>query len=351
MNGSPLPDALSGDALRILLIGAGKMGAAHAAAFKAVTGAEVVGVVSQGGASAERLAAQYRLPHWGTDWRQVAEISQAEAAVVAVAHAENESVTRAVIEQGLHTLAEKPVSLQPARVRALAEAAREQGVIAMVGMNRRFYPSVTAALQLVRFYGLISGITVNAPDPVGPYRATHKYPASVYDHWTEMNTLHAIDLLRLAGGEVAAVSGWKQHSPSNDEHSIVASIQFAGGILGSFNSYGSHSGQWELRLHGEGVEAILSPLEQGTLRLGNAAPFALPSSADRKFKPGLRQQAQAFVDAVRDLGYVAAPGSDFFDHAETLALVDRLMNLPAVMLEASEPGQARITDARQTNPG
>ena len=321
----------------MLLIGAGKMGEAHAAAFKSCTDVEIVGVVSRGGDSAGRLAAKYDIPCWGTTWQAVAEMTQPHACVVAVSHLLNEKITAEVIEQGLHTLAEKPVSLNSMVIQSLAEQAQKKGIIAMAAMNRRFYPTVTAAVEIVRFYGPLAGITIIAPDPVRPYRAGHKYDPVIYDNWTRMNTLHAIDLLRLIGGKIESLCGRIQYSEAIGERSISAMIEFRSGALGSFISYGSHSGQWELRLHGDGVEAQLIPLERGTIRIGNALPVSLPASdSHRSLKPGLLQQAQAFLESIRDLGAVAPPGSDFFDHACTMEFVEQLVNLPEVMLVTCE---------------
>lgn len=328
MNVSHSPDAFSLDEpVRLLIIGAGKMGEAHAAAFHSLRDVEIVGMASRGGENAKRLAAKHGVPHWGTDWRRVADEARPHACVVAVSPLLNEQITAEVIGHGLHTLAEKPVSLDAATIRALAAVARANGVIAMAAMNRRFYPPVTAALDLVRFHGPVTGVTVIAPDPVRPYRATHKYDPSVYDRWTQMNTVHAIDLLRLVGGEIDTLCGWG--SQAGDERSIAATIQFRGGALGSLIVCGSHGGQWELRIHGEGVEAWLVPLEEGTVRIGNAAPIPLPAGESRDgLKPGLLQQARAFVESLRDLGHVAPPGSDFYDHACTMAFVEQLVNLP-----------------------
>jgi predicted dehydrogenase len=329
-----LPEpGLADEPVRLLMIGAGKMGEAHAAAFKRLNEVEIVGVVSRSGDSARRLAASYDIPHWGTDWIELANATQPHACVVAVSHLLNERITTEAIEYGLHTLAEKPVSLNGAVVQALAGKAQEKGIVAMAAMNRRFYPTITAALDIVRFYGPITGVTVIAPDPVRPYRARDKYDAEIYENWTRMNTLHAIDLLRLIGGEVEALCGAVQTSEAIGERSIATMLRFQNGALGAFSSYGSHPGQWETRIHGDGVEAYLLPLEQGVIRIGNARPVPLPASENSAgLKPGLPEQARAFIESIKYLGAVAPPGSDFFDHACTMQLVEKIVSLPEINL-------------------
>jgi predicted dehydrogenase len=328
--------------IRLLMIGAGKMGRAHTAAFKTIRDVEIVGIASGGGERARQLATEYGIPRWGTHWPDLADATRPHACVIAVPSPVNETITRDVIEYGLHFLAEKPVALHSKTIRVLAHQAKEKRLIGMAAVNRRFYPTVTAALDLVRFYGPVVGVTVMGPDPVRPYHARQHHAPLIYENWTRVNTIHLIDLLRLIGGEVETLSGAIHLHEGMGERSIAASMQFSSGTLGSFLSYSSHAGKWELRLHGDGVEAHLIPLEQGTMKIGNAAPFALPKSeATDGLKPGLQQQALAFVETLRYFGAVRLPASDLFDHARTMELVEQMLALPRV-------GHATINELRTT---
>ncbi len=331
------PEPGPGDVpVRLLIIGAGKMGAAHAAAFSTLSDVEIVGVVSRGGDSAKQLAAKYSIPRWGTSWLDLAAETMPHACVIAVSHLLNETITAEVIEYGLHTLAEKPVSLNSEVIQCLAQKAQTKGLVAMAAMNRRFYPTITAALDIVRFYGPVTGITVIAPDPARPYRATDKYEPEVYDNWHRMNTLHAIDLLRLIGGEVESVYGAAQVSEEIGERSFAVMLRFCTGALGNFISPNSHPGKWELRIHGDGVEAHLIPLEQGVIQIGNALPVPLPASeTSTGLKPGLLDQARAFIESIKYLGLIPSPGSDFSDHACTMRLVEQIVSVPQITLRPS----------------
>jgi predicted dehydrogenase len=322
---------ITDEPIRLLMIGAGKMGRAHTAAFKTISEVDIVGIVSGGGERARELATAYGISRWGTSWQDLADETDPHACVIAVPSPVNETITCDVIEYGLHFLAEKPVALNSKTIRALAHKAKERGLIGMAAVNRRFYPTVTAALDLVRFYGPVVGVTVMAPDPVRPYHARQHHAPLIYQNWTRTNTIHAIDLLRLIGGEVEALSGAIHMHEAIGERSIASAMQFCSGSLGSFLSYSSHAGKWELRIHGDGVEAHLMPLEQGAMKIGQAAPFSLPKSdATDGLKPGLKQQAMAVVESLRYFGEVRPPASDLFDHARTMDLVEQILALPLV---------------------
>lgn len=322
--------------LRVLIIGAGKMGQAHAAAFASLPEAEIVGVVSRGGATAAALAAQYGVPFHGTDWRTVLAQSGAVACVVAVAHELTGEVTRAVIEAGLPVLAEKPVALTSAAIHDLAALAAKRGVVAMAAVNRRFYPGIVTALDVARLIGPVYHLGVIAPDSAEPRRVKGTQSAFVCDHWLQMNTIHAIDLLRMVGGDVVSVCGFRRQQARADHVTLAAALQFKGGVLGTFSMPGGLNTEWELRFGGADYEVVARPFERVLLRVGSNPPRPIPAQPPRSpHKPGLREQACAFVDAVMSGASPAWPASDLSDHAQSMALVERLEALPA--LDAPDP--------------
>jgi len=316
------------ETVRLVIIGAGKMGAEHARTFAAVAGVEIVGVVSRSGTTAHLLAERYGITHAGACWQDIVEASRAHGVVVATTHSETHSVTAEAIERGLHVLAEKPVSLDPSEVRELHEQAIAAGVLALVGMNRRFFRSVLAAIDIVRLHGPVVGVSLQAPDPVRIQRTRANYDPSVFEHWTRSNTLHAIDLLRVIAGEVTSVRG--ASISTLGEISRVASLTFDSGALGTYSSHGITGGKWQLQIHGQGVEATLSPIEHGTIRIGTSTQ-QLPND-DQGLKYGTHGQAEAFVSAIRS-GHLAPPGCDMEDHARSLELAAILEALPTLGTE------------------
>ncbi|MBI2824151.1 MAG: Gfo/Idh/MocA family oxidoreductase [Planctomycetia bacterium] len=321
-----MPRAMeTGEELRLLVIGAGKMGQAHAQAFGRQPGVRIVGVASRQGDSAARLAAEVGAEH-SADWRALAERLRVDACVVAVVATINEQITREVLSAGYHVLSEKPVAFTEGAVRALADMAAARNLVAMAAVNRRFFAPVLSAIESVRYYGRLLGVTALAPSPVAARRAEGRHSAFVCDHWMLAQTIHVIDLLRLAAGEPEETLGLAAVDAEDGETNVAGLFRFSSGALVSFDSFSSSAEEWELRLHGERVEARLCPLERGWLRVGNGAARALPASfaGDKGLKLGLGGQAAAFVAAVRELAPPAYPASDFYDHARTITLAEQL---------------------------
>ncbi len=325
-----MPEPLgTGEPLRLLVIGAGKMGTAHVEAFARVPELDVVAVASRSGSSAEKLARAHGVRGFGKNWRELAERYRPHACVVAVSHGENERITREVISAGLHVLAEKPVAFSSAAVAELAELAEARGVVAVAAMNRRCYESVLAALETVRYSGRLLGVTAFAPDPVRARRATARHAAEVYDRWTIAQTLHLIDLLRLCAGDLEEVLAGKGRRGADGEKNAALMMRFSSGALVTYLAYSSSGGTWELRLHGESVEAQLVPLERGTIRIGPRHISPLPD-ADRsagKLKAGIPGQAAAFAEAVRLERAGLFPLSCFADHGRSLALAEQIQEV------------------------
>lgn len=316
--------------LRIIIVGAGKMGRAHIEAFTQVPEAEVVGVVSRSGETASKLAAEFGIPVSGSDWREVANRTGAEAAVVAVSHLDNASITRSVVDAGLHVLAEKPVALSSVTAAEIARAAEEKGVTALAAVNRRYYSGLLDGLNLARLVGQPYHIHIIAPDSAEPRRAQKTQSDAVCDAWFVMNTIHAVDLLRMFGGEPVSVRGFRRQHPRRDDTSITASILFTSGMSGTFVMPGGLNVEWDLRLSGDGYQLEARPLESVFFRTKRQGPGRRMDTPPAKgTKPGLLDQACAFVDAATQRIPPPFPASSLGDHARTLALVETLSRLPS----------------------
>lgn len=317
-----------GDPVRILLIGAGKMGAAHASALQHVPNACLAGIVSQSGVSAQKLALAHGLECWGTDWREVAENSSAQACIVAVSHLQNPSISSAVLEFGLHLLSEKPVAFDSASVHRLGDLARQKGLVNLAAVNRRFFPGVLRAINLADLHGPLLGITAFGADPVSGYRSTGKHDPFVYDNWTLFQTIHLIDVLRLIGGDVASVAGARY---SGHESNLAAQITFENGLVCNYSAFSSARRRWEIYLHCDGFEIELNPLEKARVSSSSGYSQALyPTRKDKekRARPDLVEQATLFVNSILDATEPGYPGSTFHDHAKTIHLIESLLALP-----------------------
>lgn len=310
--------------VRIILIGAGKMGKAHIEAFQGIPHVEIVAVVSRGGASAQRLAEENRIPYFGSNWKKVAELAKPNAGVVAVSHVESDKVCEELIDAGLHILAEKPVGLHSDKIKTLAEKAVAKGLINQVGVNRRYYPSIIASLDLVRFYGNLNGLTILAPDPVAFYKGLGTYDIEVYENWSVMNTIHVLDIINLSLGKPKKISSFK--GVQTQETSFASILEYPDGALCHVICQNNAGGMpdWKLVFHGDGIEVHLGPMEKGYYSVGDQR-FELECPAGNS-KQSLRAQALSFIEAISNNSALVFPASDFRNHAQSVDIINSMLN-------------------------
>ena len=311
---------------RVLIVGAGKMGREHALAFRAA-GADVVGLVGRGRERAQSLAAELSIPYVGVSLDEAVTACRPDAAVVAVTHAVSEETASRCLGLGLHILAEKPAAPTGAAVRALAELADSRRLTALAAVNRRFYPGLLDGFLRLAAMGPLHHLSVQAPDCPEERRAFGRQTAEACDSWFTLNTIHAVDLIRMMGGEVARLDGTRVgRRPDHD--SIAAHLLMRDGLQVSFARPGGPNLPWSLRLTGEAGVLSAEPMESAWIALGRDGPrFEVGQAVAPGLKMGLLGQAKAFLSAVES-GAAAFPASDLHDHARTLDLCERLLRLP-----------------------
>ena len=157
--------------LGIGILGGGYMGKAHAVAFTAVGAVfdttlrprlEMVCATSE--ASAERYRTAYGFARSTTDWRALVDDPRVDAVVIATPQDTHMAMAHAALAAGKPVLCEKPLADTLENARAMAEAARKVGVVAMCGYNYIRTPATQEAKRL---------IDAGALGPLTWFRAEH----------------------------------------------------------------------------------------------------------------------------------------------------------------------------------
>ncbi len=133
--------------MRAAVIGVGHLGRHHARIIASLHGITLVGVVDTNRDRATQVAAEHGTAAFG-DFREIP--GKVDIAVVSVPTESHVSVTMPLIDAGVHTLVEKPVTQTVAEADLLIAAAKTAGVVLAVGHSERFNPAVVAARPHVR---------------------------------------------------------------------------------------------------------------------------------------------------------------------------------------------------------
>ena len=124
------------------VIGVGHLGKHHARILASLPGVTLTGVVDINRERAAQIASQYGTAAFGN----IAELNgKFDVAVIAVPTESHAAIALPLIESGVHTLIEKPVTQTVKEADALIAAAQRSGVVLAVGHSERFNPAVAAA--------------------------------------------------------------------------------------------------------------------------------------------------------------------------------------------------------------
>lgn len=313
--------------LRIALFGAGRAARFHLDALDLIGGVEVAGVCSRSGITAGALVTDRPGALATSDAGDLIDPDRIDAAFVAVSYDQSAPLAARLLDAGIAVLLEKPAAPTAAAADALADVAAQTGTLAVVGMNRRYYSLVAAALGAVRQRGPIRGVVVEGHEPVDQLRRSG-ISGDLLRRYFILDSIHYVDLLRLAGGDVAEVTSvvGSVRVPEGDH--ISASVRFTNGAVGSYVAHWNSAAPQVLRLYGEEATAHvrLTKPETGIVELAGDRRIALETDwADQVAKPGVYLQDTAFLQAVADGRPPALPASSLRDHVATLRLAEEVL--------------------------
>ena len=145
-------------------------------------------------------------------------------------------VARKAAAAGKHFMTEKPMARSLREADRMIEAADKAGIVLMVGENQRFMPTAVKAQELIRSGALGDVFLVQVTElwhaKPGGWRLVKKQMGggNLID-----SGIHAVDTLRLLGGEVVSVSSQNTRRVLLDlegEDTNAALVGFAGGAMG-----------------------------------------------------------------------------------------------------------------------
>jgi predicted dehydrogenase len=276
----------------IWLVGAGGMAVEYARVLEALSARfEVIG---RGAGSAARFTEKT-----GRPVRLDGEGGSPHAAIVATPIETLAPVASRLIERGVRRLlVEKPAGLDLDELRRLDETARAHGAEVFVGYNRRFYGATQRARQILDEDGGPTSFSFDFTEwsheivglPIAP---------EVKQRWVLANSSHVLDLAFHLGGlpreldaRVAGSLPW--HSRAVFAGSGISEK----GALFAYHANWAAPGRWGVEVMTAKRRLIFRPMEK--LQVMPLASVAiseepLPDDLDRRFKPGLYRQTEAFL--------------------------------------------------------
>ena len=313
--------------VNIAVIGAGRIGAIHAANVAAHPGAHLTWICDPVPGATTRLAGLGAKT--ATDASAVIGDGDVDAVIVCTPTPTHVDLIRAAVTAGKPVLCEKPVDLDAARAQAcLDEVSAAKGTV-MIGFNRRFDPTFAEIHQRVSAgeIGQLEQLVVTSRDPEPPNLA---YIAGSGGLFRDM-TIHDFDMARFFLGPIAEVRAVGQNiidpaiREAGDIDSAIVVLTATSGAVGVITNSRRCAYGYDQRLEAFGATGLLQARNQHATSVaasnqtttgaaGRVQDFFLQRYAD-----AYRLELDAFIDTITS---GKAPSPDLADGVAALVLAD-----------------------------
>jgi len=135
--------------LNVAVIGTGFIGRVHVRSAR-LAGAQVVGVAASTPERSAAAAAELKVPKGYASGIDATRDPDVDVIHICTPNAYHMEVAQAALEAGKHVVCEKPLATSLSDARALAELARQKGLVATVPFINRFHPMVREARARVQ---------------------------------------------------------------------------------------------------------------------------------------------------------------------------------------------------------
>jgi predicted dehydrogenase len=247
-------------------------------------------------------------------YEQILRDPDIDAVVLATPHSQHEDQALAAIAANKHVFVEKPLTLDFASARRVADAAEKAGLVLAIGFTRRFHPSIAELRARVRdgrlgkIVAMVAQHTTSTAQFIAPdnWRAApREAPGGAF---TAVG-VHALDhMIEFAGRvrDVRAVTARNYPGPSDDTTTIM--LNFDSGATGLIFCSVATATNFQFTAYGSNGLAEISRADLSRFRgvpVATAAPTGLVAApADELLEFSgfdmLRAEMKAFGRAVRD---------------------------------------------------
>lgn len=131
---------MNNENIKVLVVGCGNMGTSHARAYHRIDGVQIVGLVSRGPESRERLSNEFGgLPTFD-DYKHALKETQPDAVSINTYQGTHAEYAIEALESGAHVFVEKPLAETVENARAVVQAAEKADKKLLVGYILRHHP-------------------------------------------------------------------------------------------------------------------------------------------------------------------------------------------------------------------
>lgn len=227
--------------LKIAMIGCGVHATANIYSSLHMLGQPMQAACARHIERAQAAATRFAIPRAYDNYAQMLEKEHPDVVFVITEAASQAAIVKDCLLAGAHVFVEKPLGMNEAEAKEVAELAAKAGKHVMVGFMKRFSPSYMAMKEIMsnkeEFGKCLSFM--------GMFAITSGRPGWDNNVFTKVGGIHYVDLMRYLFGELTDIHGYT--NSVDVEVDNIFTMRFDSGIIGSmfFGGIPAWKRHWE----------------------------------------------------------------------------------------------------------
>ncbi|MDD5929226.1 MAG: Gfo/Idh/MocA family oxidoreductase [Spirochaetales bacterium] len=197
-------------------------------------------------------------------------------------------------------LLEKPGAMSKEELKKIQYLAEKKSANVFIAYNRRFYASTLAAQNIIKEDGGVKSFIFEFTEWRSDIESL-KHSKEIKDIWLLANSSHVIDLAFFLGGYPKKMSSYiAGELPWHKRGAIYSGAGISDmGALFSYHANWDAPGRWSIEILTNKRRLIFRPMEKLQIQELNSVTidyYDLDDEIDKKYKPGLYYQLDAFLN-------------------------------------------------------
>ena len=288
---------------KIAIIGAGYMADEYLKVLSQLKNIEIVGICNRTQKNSNKLKKKYKIPKIFNTIEKMYNATKPDGVIIAVSPEIIKSIAQKIFKHPWKCLFEKPIGVNFKESKFINKLLNKNNVNSFIGLNRRFYASTKYLLNEISKDKLKNRI-VEIQDQEDQNLIKHRFSKKIVDNYMYVNSIHLIDYFNLiCRGNIKKIVRVKKWQ--NRKKNIFTSyLYYSSGDIGVYRALWNLPGPWSVKVFLEKGSYILQPIEKIIFRKFNSRQEKIIKINDRddiNFKPGLKMQVNAFINAINSV--------------------------------------------------
>jgi len=314
--------------VKVCMIGAGSL--ANAVHYPSLVEMEDVTIAAICDINQERLqktAQKFGIGKTYTNYQEMLDAEKPDGVYVLMPPHHLYDIAVNVLKRGHNLFLEKPPGITAYQTSSLAKTAAKHGALTMCAFNRRFIPLMREVRRRVEARGPITQFA----SVFLKHQFTEPGDLPYYSGATDIlscDAVHAVDVCRWLGGEVAAVASDVRSLYSDYPNVFNALLRFQNGCVGFlFANWVAGARRHIFEMHGRGISAYIDADDKALVYADNKdQPEVLDAkevagSQARHRSYGFYGENRHFIECIKT---GRQPDTNLADAAKTMELVDKI---------------------------